>query len=125
MKYAIAVLVTLGLAILTWIADVPKQLGAHPWWSQQVLMTGALGGLVLGLIFDRFLKGRLIAVLALLVVAAIGFGVAKYGQTQFAASFAEDALAGQLWFFGWHATCIMTFATISSASLLRPKSLTA
>ncbi|UZD90026.1 hypothetical protein [Cognatishimia activa] len=125
MKYAIAVLVTLGLAILAWFADIPKELGAHPWWSQQVLLTGALVGLVVGLILDRFLKGGLTAVLGLFIAATIGFGVAKYGQTQFAASFAEDAFAGQLWFFGWHVTSIMTFATIASASLLRPNSLTA
>lgn len=119
MRYAIAAVVTLGLALITWTVDLPKALGVHPWWSQQVLTTGALIGLALGVAVNRAFKGRAIALLSLLVGTAMGFAMAKYGQTQFAASYAEDAFAGQLWYFGWHATCALGFATITAASLFR------
>lgn len=119
MKYAIAVAVTLGLALIAWILDLPRELGAHPWWSQKVVMSGALIGLAGGLAANWVLNGRRITAFLLLIGTLIGFAIAKYGQTEFAASYAEDALAGQLWYFGWHLTCILSFATVAAASLIR------
>lgn len=84
-------------------------------------MTGALLGLAIGLVAHWALKGRLATLVMLIIATGLGFAVAKYGQTQFAASYAEDAFAGRLWFFGWHATTVMSFATITAASLFRPK----
>ncbi|MFY0596707.1 MAG: hypothetical protein JXQ85_09775 [Cognatishimia sp.] len=119
MKYAIAVLTTLGLALLAWLADIPTQFGAHPWWGQKVLMTGALIGLALGVAVHWISKGHMVAAILLIATALVGFAVAKYGQTQFAATFAEDRFAGTLWFFGWHVTSAFAFAGITSLCLLR------
>lgn len=81
--------------------DVPKQLGAHPWWSQSTLFIGAPIGLILG-----FLITYRHAVWPFSALTLLAFGVAHYGKTQFSASFAEDAFAGKLWHFGWIGTAI-------------------
>jgi len=39
---------------------------------------------------------------------------------RFAASYAENAFAGQMWFFGWHAVCIFAMATIVTTAY-RPR----
>lgn len=94
--------------------DVARPLGAHPWWSQQTLLIGA----PVGLLFAT-LAGLRLNALPVLALSAIGlalaFGVAKYGQLQFAASYAEDQLAGQLWHFGWIATGLFAAATFTAA----------
>lgn len=119
MKIAITTAVTLGLALFAWVIDLPKDFGAHPWWSQQVVLAGAVIGLISGSVLQWVLKGHRLTPLVLLVGAIAGFGLAKYGQTQFAASFAEDALAGKLWFFGWHITTAFSFATLTAIGLIR------
>jgi hypothetical protein len=67
-------------------------------------MIGAPVGSVLGLLLwaRRLKRGLRLGLGVVAVVAA--FGVAKYGQIGFANSYAEDHLAGQLWYFGWIAT---------------------
>lgn len=80
-----------------------EALGAHPFWA---VKTGAIGS-VLGLLAYSGLRwaglrpGRiaLLGVLALILGAA----AAIQGKSIFAASFAENALAGRFWFFGWFA----------------------
>lgn len=82
--------------------DIAKPLGAHPWWSQKTLMIGAPIGVILAALSPVALRPQPRILFFALTLAA--FGIAKYGQTQFAASYAEDALAGRLWYFGWIAT---------------------
>ena len=75
------------------------QWGAHPFWDVKTAFIGAGIGSVaaLGL---AWLRKAWRLVLGLLVVGG-ALSAATYGKTQFAASFAEDVLAGKLWFFGW------------------------
>jgi hypothetical protein len=55
-------------------------------------------------------------ILCLLVLLAAGTA-AYFGKMQFAASFAEDRLAGQAWYFGWIGVVAAIGALISSALL--------
>lgn len=93
---AVAVLVSaLALSGLT------ARLGAHPWWAGQVVWIGGGAGLALAamLAWAGQARGRWISLLLLLGLGALA--LAAYGKARFAASYAEDALAGQFWYFGW------------------------
>lgn len=78
-----------------------EYLGAHPWWAVKVGLLGCLVGAA-GLLILR-LGGM--KTLPLLWIAAGGLALssaaALFGKRAFAASFAESALAGRFWYFGW------------------------
>ncbi len=97
--------------------DIARPLGAHPWWSQKTLLIGTPIGLILATLAGLKLRPLPLTV-TFAITTALAFATAKYGQTQFAASYAEDQLAGKLWFFGWiatGATLAATFTAIVSA----------
>ncbi|MBO6898614.1 MAG: hypothetical protein JJ868_14675 [Shimia sp.] len=83
--------------------DIARPLGAHPWWSQKTLLIAAPIGLILATLAGLKLRPIPLAI-TFAIATALAFATAKYGQTQFAASYAEDQLAGKLWYFGWIAT---------------------
>lgn len=96
-RLAIAFLAAIALPILLAQSGLFVQLGAHPQWGVQVALIGAPIGAVLAML--PWPNGR--RMLAGLAVLAISVAAATYGKTQFAASFAEDVLAGRLWYLGW------------------------
>lgn len=93
---------------------LPQTLGAHPWWATRVIWIGLPIGLVLAGLAGVAYSGRFarVAAFALLTLAAIA--TTYIGKTRFAASYAEDAVAGQMWYFGWIAICALTAATLAS-----------
>lgn len=114
MKQVWPIIVVLAAAVTAWSAELTLLLGAHPWWAATVLWIGtglglALAGLAvyLGVSYST----RLIAA-SLLTAAA--YATASFGKNRFAASFAEDTFAGQMWYFGWIATCAFAAATLAS-----------
>jgi hypothetical protein len=78
-----------------------EYLGAHPWWVVSAGLFGCLVGAA-GLLALR-LGGM--KTLPLLWIAggglALSSAAALFGKRAFAASFAESALAGRFWYFGW------------------------
>ena len=118
------ILIPLALAALALAAaaflGLPKSLGAHPWWSQSVVWIGLPIGLAAALAL-RFLKAPWLLSLAGLVLLTAGaFALASYGKAQFAASYAEDVLAGRFWYFGWIATAAFSAATLAAVGLRGP-----
>jgi hypothetical protein len=95
-------------------------LGAHPWWAARTGLVGAPIGLALyALALRAGVTGGRIAGLAFtgLTLAA---GSAVLGKARFAASLAEDALAGRFWYFGWFCVCAMAcLLLIAFLSLVR------
>ena len=93
---------------------IPKSLGAHPFWDIKIAWIGAPIGIVLAFI-TRALKWRwptrMLIFMVLLVIAAFA---AHQGRLQFAASYAENQLAGQFWFLGWVACAAFTAALIAA-----------
>lgn len=108
--------------VATSLAGLPEALGAHPWWAQQSAIIGGVGGAVLWFVLRRldlsFSALVVVAVSALLASAA----AAHFGKQVFAASFAENALAGRFWYFGWFAisgSVALIIATVVARVLRR------
>ena len=95
---------------------VPKSLGAHPFWSVKVAWIGAPIGIAAAFLFRSVPWMRRIGMFLVLLILA-GFA-AHQGRLNFAASFAENQLAGLFWFYGWIAVAGASTALI--ASLLTP-----
>ncbi|OYX44366.1 MAG: hypothetical protein B7Z02_06350 [Rhodobacterales bacterium 32-67-9] len=119
-------LISAGLAGLLVIMaarlGIAERLGAHPFWAVKTGYIGALAGVVAGLALSWVPAGRALIVGAL--VAGIGLLAAKLGAARFAASYAEDAIAGRFWFFGWivaaaGATLIVHSAVRAGLGVLR------
>ena len=113
---SLALIATLALAALALYGDVPRTFGAHPWWSTQVIWIGVPIGLALaGLVTWRApLSWLPIVILVALTLAA--FAIGADGKSRFAASYAENVLAGRVWYFGWIATCTLCAATVFAAT---------
>lgn len=100
------------LALAGWLG-VTRALGAHPYWAQQVVWIGiAIGGAVFVLSRlwhrHRWMKLALAAVLL-----GLSYAVAEEGKARFAASFAEDFMAGRMWYFGWMAVVAFAFVLLA------------
>ena len=91
-------------------------LGAHPFWAMQVSLIGiGLGAVLFGLGYlcrGHWVESPVVAALLLL----LSFGATSLGKARFVASYAEDFVAGRMWYFGWMAT--MCFAYLLIARLL-------
>jgi len=99
-------------------------MGAHPWWAIQVCWIGVGAGLplTLSLTFLRlsFYRSLIISVIFLLLAA----WVAMYGKQGFAASYAEDWLAGKLWYYGSIAVAAAVFTNLFVLIFAASKKLT-
>lgn len=116
-RIGVAIAVVGIAAALAHLFGLTKLLGAHPFWHLQVLWGGAGIGLILGLLTLQLQnKVRLLGFVALAIGAFIA---ATLGKQSFAASFAENALAGKIWYFGWFATAAGTSALLFSCATLK------
>lgn len=107
----------LGLAMLVGLAmtfNVTQYLGAHPWWSGKVIWIGIPIGTLLSLFAWLLHVARLPRLLGFGAFTILSFSMAHIGKSRFAASYAEDMFAGQMWYFGWVATCAFCAATLIS-----------
>jgi hypothetical protein len=103
------------------LAEVWVALGAHDFWAAKAGYAGAALGLagVLGLAGMPVSQGLRLG-LAVLVLAGSG-AAAYFGKLAFVASYAEDQLAGKLWFFGWFGvTAGIVMVAAALAGLRRP-----
>ena len=90
MRHLIPALIAAALMAVLIVLDIARPLGAHPWWSQKTLLIGTPIGIILATLATPLsTAAKRMIVFALLTVAALF--TAKYGQTQFAASYAEVA----------------------------------
>jgi hypothetical protein len=111
---AVAVAGAAGVVVVVAQLGVFGALGAHPFWAAKIGWIGAgLGAAAaLGL---RAHRGRGLAIA--LALTACGAAAAVLGKRVFAASYAENALAGQAWYFGWITTATGLTAALALAAL--------
>ena len=95
-----AVLLGAIIPVAAAFVGVNQALGAHPYWAMSTALIGVPFGLVWALILFRRIP-RWFLILSLASITALGIAAAWYGKTQFAASYAEDVLAGRFWYYGW------------------------
>ena len=105
----------LTVALILYATGLTHTLGAHPWWAVKIIWIGLCLGLLVSAILwaTRLLKPVRVIVLSGLTLVA--FAIANIGKTRFVASYAEDAIAGQMWYFGWMATCTFFLAVLATA----------
>ncbi|WP_296426520.1 hypothetical protein [Yoonia sp.] len=118
MRLVIAIAIGFAAAAAAYALKLPLRFGAHPFWADQALLWGAAIGAILALITSR--THYSLRVLSFTTLTAGAYAVAHIGKMRFAASYAENAFAGQMWFFGWHAVCIFAMATIVTTAY-RPR----
>ena len=90
-----------------------RLLGAHPFWAEKIAWIGAPFGLFVALLLRH--RSWFNRIVAFAVLLSISGAAAHFGRLRFAASFAEDQLAGQFWFFGWIAVAAFLTALIAAA----------
>lgn len=106
MFLAIPIALVVCVAAIGYVFELPKALGAHPFWSDQVLWIGVPIGLILGSVSLRLPYAvRNLCLFGLAILSSIAV---YWGKLTFAASFAENTLAGRAWYYGW--ICVITFS---------------
>lgn len=93
---------------------VTVALGAHPFWGVKVALIGGAIGAFSALAWGARLRLGLILSLVVLGVAAVS---AHFGKAEFAASYAENDLAGRAWFLGWIAICAGAAALLATIGM--------
>ncbi|MEO7242634.1 MAG: hypothetical protein ABIW85_06945 [Variovorax sp.] len=99
MAISIAIVLTLARFGAT------EALGAHPFWAFKITWLAILPAIAIWWLVRRWRWPEVAFGLGLAGAAL----AAVIGKNRFAASFAEDTLAGRFWFVGWIA--IAAFAT--------------
>ncbi len=111
-------LLTAGIAaalIAATLLGATEALGAHPVWAMQTGSIGAAGGAAafLGLRLAGVPpRGILLLGGAALVAACLAV---HFGKAAFAASFAENVMAGRAWYLGWFAVAGAACLVLSGA----------
>ena len=103
-------------AALADLTGLPAALGAHPWWAEKVVWIGVPVGFSLAATAWILKLPGGIRKLGFAGLTLAAFLVADSSKMRFADSYAEDMMAGQLWYFSWIATCALAFATLASIS---------
>ena len=108
----IAAAIGAALVVAAGYFGVTQDLGAHPFWAFKVTWIGAPIGVILFLALWRVSTSILLGVVLLVLGVACMFA-ANWGKTEFAASFAENALAGRIWYFGWIGAAVFMTAALA------------
>lgn len=109
-------------AILIGLAHfgLTETLGAHPNWAVKVAYIGVGFGVVIYSMFWVWQGGWLARLLAFIGLTGVTSAVTILGKMRFVGSYGEDALGGQLWYFGWIAVIGFVFALLMHVLSARP-----
>lgn len=107
-----AALITIAIAY----AGFPRYLGAHPWWAHSTAAIGAGAGIVATLLLRATSLSSSVRMLVALLFLAAALYAAIWGGTTFAESYAENALAGRVWYFGWIASATASTLVLSQVA---------
>lgn len=124
-------LISLATALVgifaAYFAGIWPMLGGHPHWSQGVTYIGAAIGVVLFLgvwLATEKLRwsGKYLAI-AIVAVLVVAFIVSTMGKREFVGSYAENRMAGQIWYYGFTAfiAALFTSAAIAVQALQKGK----
>jgi len=117
-QFAISLL-AIGFALLAahWVKLWPM-LGGHPFWSASAtylgIGSGAAVALLSHLILTKHPRWTKLHLGIFASIAIIGITASTYGKIDFVASYAEDHLAGRIWYYGF---IVFIAALFSSAAI--------
>ncbi|MGV8951388.1 MAG: hypothetical protein ACOH2M_09820 [Cypionkella sp.] len=100
-KRLAALVAAAAIPVLLAYSGATTWLGAHPWWSVSIAWIGAPIGLALAMPAVAIGLRRPPVIAAAATVLVLAGLSAHFGKAEFAASFAENGLAGRFWYFGW------------------------
>lgn len=109
-KLVIYASIAAGAVCLMAYLGVSQSLGAHPFWSVKVALYGAIPGALLALGLAWLTRFAVYFAVLDLSLAAV---VAWWGKRIFVTSSGDNALGGQMWFFGWIAVCACAVAVLA------------
>ena len=94
-------------------------IGGHPYWSASATIAGAILGIVvfylLILTLAKSPQTINIALISLIAICGISLGVSMMGKVAFVGSYAENHMAGRVWYFGF---ILFIGALMSSLSMM-------
>lgn len=94
-------------------------LGAHPFWGMKIAYFAIAAGVLMSTLATLAGQRSQLQLVTFATLLVISIAVTLYGKTQFAASYAEDDVAGKLWFFGWIAGLAASFSIITALIAIR------
>lgn len=106
-----ALIAAIVVMVLT-LSGIPNFFGAHPFWGMKIAYFGVIAGIIVysfAWVWQGGWGAKAILFVALLFLS---IGVTTFGKIRFAASYAEDAMAGRMWYFGWIAIAAMVFVVL-------------
>lgn len=104
--------VVAAILIASGYFGVTEALGAHPWWAFKVAYIGVVAGAVLYLALKLWKAEFAVKTLVFSVLLLADVITVWVGKTRFVGSYAEDAFAGKMWFFGWIGVVAFAFVLI-------------
>ena len=101
----ISTVAALSVIFAAFLVGVWPMLGAHPFWSLSATGIGSLIGTVVFLFLafgsgKRRWKPRSI-VIVLLIILTVAFLTTTLGKREFVGSYAENRMAGRIWYYGF------------------------
>lgn len=120
-RIVLALILPVLVAVGAYMAQATRALGAHPIWAEQIIIIGVAVGAAFGLLLALTRVGLVLRMSGPLVLAGGAYFVSYVGKTRFAASYGDDALAGQLWHYGALAACVFLFAALAALGATRPE----
>jgi len=113
----ITTVLLVGLFLALEKLGVVTAAGAHPFWATNVAYIGIVIGIICSIcasILMNRVSGISAWVLLFLIATSIAIGIITlfYGKAEFAASYAENALAGSVWYIGFMFLIGSVFTTI-------------
>jgi len=93
--------VVAAILIASGYFGVTEALGAHPWWAFKVAYIGVVAGAVLYLASKFWKAGNGVKTQVFSVLLLADVIIVWVGKMRFVGSYAEDAFAGKMWYFGW------------------------
>ena len=119
-RIVLALILPVLVALGGYFFQVAKGLGAHPVWADQIVIIGLALGALVGLLLALSNVGLVLRMAGPAVLAGGAYFLSHVGKTRFAASYGDDAMAGQLWHYGAIAACVFLFAALTALGATRP-----
>jgi len=118
-RLILALLLPCLVAFGVYYTRVAVTLGAQPLWADKALILGLIAGACLGLLLAMTKTALVLRMAGPLVLAAGAYFASHVGRTRFVASYADDVMAGQLWYFGAIIAFAFLFAALTAVGATR------